>query len=165
VIPAQRFRAFAKTIYHRLPLSQRIKWRLRERLQPLLSALTSKNVSGIAHGFMEAVRYDNNSSILYRDYERERSTSEILQRMATHARNYGPVSHWIALPFLATGGAEMVALTLCRALRQLRPNYSIALLITDRNIISNRMKIPEGVQLIVFDELLGEDLSYIRKKD
>lgn len=164
MIPAQRFRAFAKTIYHRLPLSQRIKWRLRERLQPLLSALTSKNVSGIAHGFMEAVRYDNNSSILYRDYERERSTSEILQRMATHARNYGPVSHWIALPFLATGGAEMVALTLCRALRQLRPNYSIALLITDRNIISNRMKIPEGVQLIVFDELLGEDLSYIRKK-
>ncbi|KXK43346.1 MAG: LmbE family protein [Nitrosomonas europaea] len=58
----------------------------------------------------------------------------------------------------------MVALNLCRALRQLRPNQSVALLITDRKLVSERMVMPEGVQLVVFDDHLGDDLSYVRKQ-
>lgn len=99
-----------------------------------------------------------------RDNGRECALAQILQSMADHARVHGPVRHWIALPFLATGGAEMVALNLCRALRQLRPEESVALLITDRKLVSDRMTIPEGVQLVVFDDHLGDELSYARKQ-
>lgn len=163
----QRFRAFAKAVYHRLPLSQRAKWRLREHLQPLLTALQdSSGVTGLTRGLVGIIRGQGGQGRVgvLRDNGRERALARILESMAEHARVYGPVTHWIALPFLATGGAEMVALNLCRALRQLRPDESLALLITDRKLVSERMVIPEGVHLVVFDDHLGDDLSYVRKQ-
>lgn len=163
----QRFRALAKAVYHRLPLSQRAKWRLREHLQPLLAALQdSPDVAGLTRGLAGVIRRQGGQvkGGALRDNGRERALAQILQLMAEHARVHGPVRHWIALPFLATGGAEMVALNLCRALRQLRPDESVALLITDRKLVSERMVMPDGVQLVVFDDHLGEDLSYARKQ-
>lgn len=162
-----RFRTLARSIYHRLPLSQRAKWRLREYLQPLLSALQeSPDITGLSRGIAGVVKDRDTAATndLFRDNNAEHALGKILQSLAGHAQTYGPVSHWIALPFLATGGAEMVALNLCRALRQLRPNHSVALLITDRRLVSERMVLPEGVHLVVFDDYLGGDLSYARKQ-
>lgn len=162
-----RFRTLARSIYHRLPLSQRAKWRLREYLQPLLSALQeSPDLTGLSKGIAGVVKDRDTAATndLFRDNNAEHALGKILQSLAGHAQTYGPVSHWIALPFLATGGAEMVALNLCRALRQLRPNHSVALLITDRRLVSERMVLPEGVHLVVFDDYLGGDLSYARKQ-
>jgi glycosyltransferase involved in cell wall biosynthesis/SAM-dependent methyltransferase len=165
MISGQRLRAFARAVYHRLPLSQRVKWSLRERLHPFLLALEeSPNLAGLTKGAVNVLRPDAEGGILSRDNGRERALTHILQTMAGHAQQFGPVRYWIALPFLATGGAEMVALNLCRALRQLRPDQSVALLITDRKLVSERIVIPEGVQLVVFDDYLGEDLSYARKQ-
>lgn len=167
MMPHQRFRALARVVYYRLPLSQRTKWHLRERLQPLLAALRdSPDLIGLTQGLAGVIRHPRgqaNGNAL-RDNGREHALAQILQSLARHASAHGPVRHWIALPFLATGGAEMVALNLCRTLRQLRPNQSVALLITDRKLVSERMVLPEGVQLVVFDDHLGEDLSYARKQ-
>ena len=161
----QSFRALAKAIYHRLPLSQRAKWRLRERLQPLLAAMQDPPSLGeMAKCAVAVVRHDHGNSQLGLDFGREYALVAILEAMELHARQYGPVRHWIALPFMATGGAEMVALNLCRAVRQLQPELSIALLVTDRRLVSERMVIPEGVILVVFDDYLGQDLSYQRKQ-
>lgn len=158
-------RALARGIYHRLPLPQRMKWRLRERLHPLLVTMQiSPSLGALAKGTFQAIRHDQSTSALNRDSDREEALSRIVQNLGTHASAHGPVSHWIALPFLATGGAEMVALNLSRALRQLRPDQSVALLITDRKLVSERMVIPEGVLLVVFDDYLGEDRSYSRKQ-
>ncbi|MDR2925309.1 MAG: methyltransferase domain-containing protein, partial [Azoarcus sp.] len=93
----------------------------------------------------------------------ETRLTRILQAMGEHAKLYGPLCHWIALPFLATGGAEMVALNLCRALRELRPKQSVLLLVTDRNLVSEQMKIPDGVLLLVLDDYLDEP-GYPRKQ-
>ena len=96
--------------------------------------------------------------------DRETALVRILQVMVKHARIYGPLRHWIALPFLATGGAEMVALNLGRALRELRPKQSVLLLVTDRKLISERMEIPEGVLLLALDDYLRNEPDYLRKQ-
>ena len=162
---SQRFRALAKAIYHRLPLSQLAKWRLRERLQPLLVAMrASPSIGEIVKGAAAVVRHNPQKAQLEPDYGCEYALATILKAMEVHARQYGPVRYWVALPFLATGGAEMAALNLCRAVRQLRPDQSVALLITDRRLVSERMAIPAGVKLVVFDDYLGQDLRYQRKQ-
>lgn len=160
-----KLRALARIIYHKLPLSQRLKFRLRERMQPLMAILErSPNASSLSRAVVEVISGGTDSSVLMRDYGRELALARILADLALHARKFGPASNWIALPFLSTGGAEMVALNLCRALLEIRPGHSVVLLITDRKLISERMTLPEGVTLIVFDDYLGEDLSYTRKQ-
>ena len=72
------------------------------------------------------------------------------------AQDVRPVTH--------DGGAEMVALNFCRAVRELRPADSVLLLITDRALISERMAIPPGVLVLVMDDYLEGDLSYVRKQ-
>ncbi|WP_167361006.1 glycosyltransferase [Pseudomonas citronellolis] len=147
-------------------MPQAIKWRLRERIVPLLQAINSDPTPrAIIRALRAALLPTENGVALHnRDTEREVALANILQAISKHAQQYGPPDNWIALPFLATGGAEMVALNLCRALRQLRPDQSVVLLVTDRKVVSERMVVPEGVHLVIFDDHLGEDLSYARKQ-
>jgi len=161
---AEQVRKLARQLYHWLPLSQRMKWRLRERLSPLLAALqASPDLKGFIKGGAGVLRRQNADGQGW-DNGREHALARILCSMADHAHVHGPVGHWIALPFLATGGAERVALNFCSALRQLRPDQSVALFITDRGVVSESLEIPDGVQLVVFDDYLAGDLSYVRKQ-
>jgi glycosyltransferase involved in cell wall biosynthesis len=57
-----------------------------------------------------------------------------------------------------------VALNLSRAVRELRPDQSVVLLITDKNLVSERMELPAGVLLIVFDSYFVEPTNYERKQ-
>lgn len=142
-----------------------MKWRLRERLNPLLVAMRGReNLSELVNSAVHVIRNDVGASSLGLDDRRERALSRIVQDLAIHAAEYGPVTHWFALPFLTTGGAEMVALNLCSAVRQLRPDESVALLITDRKLVNERIVIPDGVFLVIFDDYLGVDLNYSRKQ-
>lgn len=160
-----RFRAFARRAYHSLPLSQRAKWRLRERLHPLVQSIqNAPNVGGMARGLVRSLRGTHNHSPLARDSALEWALADILARLATHAECFGPVTHWIALPFLATGGAERVAFNMCQALRALRPEQSVALLITDRALPAEAITLPEGVVLVRFDEHLGGEGSPRRRQ-
>ena len=158
---------FAKAAYHRIPLSQAAKWHLRARLQPVLSDLKGGqgHGSGVSLRSIGAVlRPNKHGGAHITDYGLEHALSAILQDIATHARDQGLPRVWMALPFLATGGAERVALNLCRALLQLRPEQSAVLLVTDRNLVSDRMELPPGVLLVALDNYLAEPLSYERKQ-
>lgn len=158
-------RAIVRSLYHKLPFSQAVKWRLRERLIPLTAALqTDCSPGGIVRGLVASLRCLDKVTAQLRDDGREWALANMLQAIAEHARLFGPVRHWIALPFLSTGGAEMVALNFCRAVRELKPADSVLLLITDRALISERMAMPPGVMALVIDDYLEGDLSYVRKQ-
>ena len=160
-----RLRALARIIYHKLPLSQRWKFLLRERMHPLMAVLEqSPNVSSLSRAIVEVISGGADGSVLRRDHGRERALARILTALALHAGKFGPANNWITLPFLSTGGAEMVALNLCKALREIDPKHSVILMITDRRLISEQMVLPLGVAPIVFDDYLGEDLTYPRKQ-
>ncbi|VVN35094.1 glycosyltransferase [Pseudomonas fluorescens] len=158
-----KIRNLARSVYHWLPVSQRVKWLLRERLSPLLAALQNyRSLTDVGRGFVSIVSQD--SSLPLRDDRCELALAGILETMAAHARIHGPVRHWIALPFLSAGGSEMVALNLCRALRELRPEQSVLLLITDRKLVNERIEMPEGVLRLAFDDYLVDNGSYARKQ-
>ena len=165
MISSEKLRAWLRLLYHWLPVSQRVKWRLREQLLPLQLAMQAdSSLRGIARGLVSVIHRTRSDSGPLRDDGRERALACMLEAMATHARVYGPVRHWIALPFLATGGAEMVALNLCRALREIRPEQSVLLLITDRKLVNEHIVIPPGVLMLVLDDYLFDNLSYARKQ-
>lgn len=148
-------RALARRVYHALPLSQHAKWKLRARLHPLLLALRdSPSVAGVIRALVRAVRGEDRT--LRPDASRERALASILEQLGAHALRYGPVTHWIALPFLSTGGAEQVALNFCRAVLHLRPGHSVALFVTDRGLVSDRVALPDGAMLVVFDDHLDD---------
>ena len=78
-----RFRAFARRAYHSLPLSQRAKWRLRERLHPLVQSIqNAPNVGGMARGLVRSLRGTHNHSPLARDSALEWALADILARLA-----------------------------------------------------------------------------------
>lgn len=161
----QKLRLLAKKVYHRLPLSQTAKWALRARLQPVLMALAGVTGSGISlRSFFAVLRSREYAEAHSPDFGVEHALAAILQDVAAHAQAHGAPRIWMALPFLATGGAEWAALNLCRAALELRPEQSVVLLVTDKNFVSARVELPPGVLLVVFDEYMDKPLSYERKQ-
>jgi len=121
--------------------------------------------SGISMSSISAaLRLTKRSMLNVLDYELEHALATILRDMATHAEDHGIPRLWVALPFLSTGGAELVALNLCRAVRELRPEQSLILLITDKNLVSDRVQLPPGVFMVVFDHYFAKPLTYERKQ-
>lgn len=160
-----KLRAWARIIYHKLPLSQKMKFHLRERMHPIVAVLQhSPSVVSLSRAVVDVISGGASGSVLARDHGREQALVRIIADLALHASKFGQANNWIALPFLSTGGAEMVALNLCKALREISPEQSVVLMIIDRRLISDQMVLPPGVALIVFDDYLGEDLSYSRKQ-
>lgn len=157
--------SLAKAVYHRLPIPQTTKWRLRAWLQPALLELTSGQTAGITlKSIVGLLRAGNRDKISSRDNDLELALAAILQDMAIHSERHGVPRLWMALPFLATGGAEWAALNLCRAALELRPNQSVVLLVTDKDLVSDRMPLPPGVLLVVLDRYLSAPSGYERKQ-
>ncbi|MBH2009195.1 MAG: glycosyltransferase [Xanthomonadaceae bacterium] len=155
----------ARRIYHRLPMSQVMKWRLRERLRPLLIFLQgSEGLLGLAKAFESVVVSRPSVSAGGRSIEREGALASMLLKIEVHSQTYGAARSWMALPFLSTGGAQSVALNFCRAIRSLRPNESVVLLVTDRHLGEADMAIPDGVLILIFDDFLPADRSYVTKQ-
>lgn len=159
------FLSLAKSVYHRLPFSQAIKWRLRSRLQPLLSEITSAKTSGISFRTIAAALHPwRRRESAARDYDLEHALAAIIQDIAEHRAQYGPPRLWVALPFLATGGAEWSALHFCRAVLELRPDQSVVLVVTDKDLVSDRMPLPNRVLLVVLDRYLAAPSCSERKQ-
>ena len=165
VLSSNKILSAAKLLYYRLPLSQATKWRLRARLQPILMDILGGSSPELSLRSIATVLHPSaNNASDFPDYDLEDALAKILQDVAVHSSDYGVPLIWIALPFLATGGAELMALNLCIAVRQLRPEQSVVLLITDRKLVSERIKLPPGVLLVVFDNYLDGSQSYERKQ-
>lgn len=161
----QKLRLLAKKVYHKLPLSQTAKWKLRARLQPVLMGLVGAAGSGTSlSSFFDVVLPQNKDGSHDPDFGVENALAAILRDVAAHAQAHGSPRIWMALPFLATGGAEWAALNLCRAVRELRPEQSVVLLVTDKNLVSERVELPPGVLLVVFDDYLDKPQRYERKQ-
>lgn len=157
--------SLARRVYHRLPVSQTLKWRMRERLRPFLVYLQGGDgVAGLMDAVEKMVAPGDGVADGGRSFARERVLAAMLLELETLGRVHGPARHWLALPFLSTGGAQAAALNFCRAIRALRPDESVVLLVTDRHLGTADMAIPHGVQVLVFDDFLLDDRSYTIKQ-
>ena len=145
-------RALAQRVYHALPVSQRVKWRIREVLW-----------SVFARGFGGVLARGGGKDGLAVNAD-ELALAAILSKLSEQARRDGPAMHWIALPFLSAGGAQQVAINLCRALRELRPDASVVLLVPDCRSPGAMPPLPDGVCVVSFGDYLGEGASYTRKQ-
>ena len=161
-----KFRAIARRLYHSLPLSQRAKWYLRQKLQPLF--LIFQNSADASELVMAVGKYVVDGASLPSlkpDNECELALSKIIAVIASQSIKFGPADNWLALPFLSTGGAELVAINFAKAIRELKPDQSVVLLVTDRPLVSDQVSIPDGVTLISFDDFLPPYTSYVRKQN
>lgn len=154
--------AIARRVYHALPLSASAKLKLRRLVMPYLH-ITSEVAEG--GSLMKALsRAKDTRRQLEWDGEREAVLRRVLVDLGRHAARFGPVTHMIALPFLATGGAERVALNFAQAIRTARTDSSVLIVVADRPSVAERVQLPEGVALLVLDAVFDTLQSYERKQ-
>jgi glycosyltransferase involved in cell wall biosynthesis len=138
----------ARYLYHRMPLPQAVKWRLRERLGPLLLAIHKADLDGDLLGNLKEVL---NPLVSRNAFDREaaqRAALRLYADIAAHCRVHGPMTHIIALPFLGKGGAERTALQFARAVVASGSPRSVGVWVTDRDMVSNELALPTGVYLV-----------------
>lgn len=58
----------------------------------------------------------------------------------------------------------MVAINFCKAIREISPNSSVLLIITDRSVVNEKIEIPTGTKLIILNDYLDKDFSYPKKQ-
>ncbi|WP_064572752.1 glycosyltransferase family 4 protein [Cupriavidus gilardii] len=138
----------ARYLYHRVPLPQAVKWRLRERAGPLLLALHKADLDGDLLGNLKQAFNPFTSKDAFDREAAQRAALRLYADTAAHCRLHGPLTHIIALPFLGNGGAERTALQFARAVVASGSRRSVAVWVTDRDMVSNELALPAGVQLV-----------------
>lgn len=162
----QKLRGIIRIIYHRLPFPMAWKLRIRARLAPVLRSLQSgESIGDVARQLVVTVTAPSECHSGKSDVVQERAIQKALAILATHSERHGPVTHWIALPFLATGGAHKVAVNISKALRQHSPGCSVVFLSTDRQVPGSSPEIPHFVAVLEFDAVLPAAASYDKKKE
>lgn len=158
----QRIMAITRRVYHALPLTPLVKLKLRRLLAPYLHA-TVEMAEGV--GVIKALSgiRDSRSQNEWGG-EQEIAFQRALISIGKQAALYGPVSHFIILPFLATGGAERVAINFATAIRAARPKNSILLIVADRNVVDASIEMPDGIILLVLDSVFDAYPSYEKKQ-
>ncbi|WP_422649187.1 hypothetical protein OJJOAM_001156 [Cupriavidus sp. H18C1] len=145
---SSRMLRVARYLYHRMPLPQAVKWRLRERVGPLLLALQKADLDGDLLGNLKNAL----NPLVSRDaFDREAAQHAALRLYAdisAHCRAHGPMTHIIALPFLGKGGAERTALQFARAVIASGSPCSVGVWITDRDMVSNELALPAGAFVV-----------------
>jgi glycosyltransferase involved in cell wall biosynthesis len=148
---------FAQRSYHRLPLPDRVKWRLRAAVLPFLLALRGGDMT-----FREALRIvlsGEKCDLVH--YEREDALRRMLERLgASHTE---PITHVITVPFISTGGAETVAMNFAHAAAEIDQACRVLLVVTDRELADEFDDSHPRISLLV----LGQHLStptYAHKK-
>lgn len=162
----QKLRGIIRILYHRLPFPMAWKLRIRARLTPVLKSLQSGgSIGDVARQLVVTVTAPSEGHSGKSDVVQERAIQKALAILATHSERHGPVTHWIALPFLATGGAHKVAVNISKALRQHSPGCSVVFLSTDRQVPGTSPEIPDFVAVLEFDAVLPAAASYDKKKE
>ncbi|EDT40334.1 glycosyltransferase family 4 protein [Burkholderia ambifaria] len=152
----QKFLFFAQRVYHRLPLQQQMKWRIRRMILPVLLSLRQENPSigrALKAAFVPPPTLRNGA--------RELRLQNLLLGLAR--RGVKNVSHIITVPFMGTGGAENVALNFARAVRELYPQHQVLLVVADRSHVDERVVQVAGVHVVVLGDFTNND-SYEQKQ-
>ncbi|WP_423378461.1 glycosyltransferase family 4 protein [Burkholderia sp. LMG 32019] len=152
----QKFLFFAQRVYHRLPIKQETKWRIRKVILPVLLSLRQENPS-----ITRALKAALVQPPVLRDSARELRLQNLL--LDLDRRGVRNVSHIIAVPFMGTGGAENVALNFARAVRELYPRQQVLLIVADRSHVDERTVRIDGVHVVVLREFTNDD-SYEHKQ-
>jgi glycosyltransferase involved in cell wall biosynthesis len=159
---SQRMIGLARRVYHALPLSEPSKIKLRRWLVPYLNAsiriTDGQNISQVLSQVVELRRQ------LRWNGKEETAFQRALIRIATQNQEYGPITHFIVLPFLATGGAERVALNFAQAIKLCDPNASVLLIIADRAAVSAQVTQPSNISILMLDSVFDEPPSYEQKQ-
>lgn len=154
--------ATGRRIYHALPIAPSSKMKLRRVVSPFLRAAMDvsdgKSVSTVVAALKES------KSQLEWGGRREAALDAALRELSINATAVGPVSHVIVLPFLATGGAERVALNYAQSIRNAQPDLSVLLVIADRGLVSDRVALPAGIRLLVLDKCFETETGYAEKQ-
>lgn len=159
---------FARFAYHRTPVPLHIKWRVRDALGPFLKALSESQTGTQFLRKLLVLRHAYRAENRHTDQASE-SVVSVIKVMAEHCRLHGPMTHVIVLPFLSSGGAEQAAIQFAKVIGQQSPSASVGLVITDKSLVSTRLKIPAHV--LVLDLLtlmptgLGRDAKIIFLRD
>ncbi|MFX1716100.1 glycosyltransferase [Paraburkholderia sp. A1RO-5L] len=121
---------------------------------PVLLSMRRGNlsISGVMQSAQESLR----------DPMREQRLSALLMNLMQ--RNVQNVSHVIALPFIGTGGAELVALNFARAVREIHPENQVLVVVTDRSYVDPRVAVTEGVHVAVLGEFTDGDSNHKQKQ-
>jgi glycosyltransferase involved in cell wall biosynthesis/SAM-dependent methyltransferase len=154
--------AAGRRIYHALPLAPSNKMKLRRVVSPFLRAAMDVSDGKSVSTVMAALKEGKGQ--LEWGGRREAALDVALRELSTNATAFGPVSHVIVLPFLATGGAERVALNYAQSIRNAHPELSVLLVIADRDLVSNRVEVPAGVGMLVLDKCFETETSYAEKQ-
>jgi glycosyltransferase involved in cell wall biosynthesis len=158
----QRVFAIARQVYHALPIAPSTKLKLRRLLVPYLHA-SAGAADGV--GVMKAFsRMKEARNQLEWGGVREAAFRRALILVGAQVAEFGPVSHVIVLPFLATGGAERVALNFAKAVRVAHPDNSVLLVVADRPTVSDRVELPPGVALLSLDSAFDAAANYELKQ-
>lgn len=152
----ENFLRFAQRVYHRLPLKQETKWRIRRLILPVLLSLRQENPS-----IGEVIKAALAPSEPLRDQAREARLQRLLLDLASHGVR--DVSHIISVPFMGTGGAENVALNFARAVREIHPERHVLLVVADRAHVDQRVACLDGIHAVVLRQFTDDD-SYALKQ-
>ena len=144
-----------RSAYHRLPLKQSTKWRIRELL--FRSAPTLFMGAG---GASPPAAAAEGGSV---DRDRERALERAIRAVASQAPAGRTCSHFIVLPFLATGGAELTALNFGQAVGESLPDAFTLLVIADRGGSADALTMPAFVVPMVLEDALVRN-DYASKK-
>ena len=153
----QSFLRFAQRMYHRLPVPDAMKWRLRGAVQPVIAAMRGGEQS-VTEALKDVLMRRRNSSI---DGPREARLERAMLDLA--AQRAHAITHIIVLPFLGTGGAEMVAMNFARAAVLINPANKVLVVVADRGDVDERVAVPAGATMIILDQYVDAP-SYDQKR-
>ncbi|WP_317925907.1 glycosyltransferase family 4 protein [Cupriavidus sp. TA19] len=148
----------ARFTYHRMPVPLHVKWKMRDAIAPVLKALNESGTNGeLFRRLLETGKQLNSGP----DQEERLREAELalIRDLAVHCRQYGPMTHLIALPFLGAGGAERTAIHFAKAINEDMPRSSVGIILTDRSLISDSIEIPAHVCVIDLAKYLPKDLT------
>lgn len=157
--PSNRMLAVARYLYHRVPLPQTVKWRLREKLAPFLLALRKADLDGDLLGNLKDAFNPFGLGEAFDQDAAQRAALRLYAEIAAHCRVHGPMTHIIALPFLGKGGAERTALQFARAIVANDSPRSVGIWVTDRDMVSSELALPKGAKLINLWQYLPSEAS------
>lgn len=92
----------------------------------------------------------------------EHAFAQLLMELSGHCSKYGPVGAIITAPFLSSGGAERVAVNFASAYRELKPGFTVLILITDRPLKNDRLVLPDGIKVVVLHDHVQSNSENIR---
>lgn len=146
-----------RRVYHQLPVSEEIRWKLRKAGQRLLGIHTIGELLIPAQG--DTTQHNETPAV---DQALDAATMRILLDLPSKDCIDSNITHFILLPFIANGGAEIAAAAFARAIAD--SGGKALIVVTDSTNLDGSHLFAGIAPVICFNEHLGQ-ASYEKKCD